>query len=220
MNDIRTYQQMDKFTVPPGFRGRSAVYVQLWWLVQSSLFALSPQVLYRWRVWLLRLFGAKIGKGVIIRPSVRITYPWKLTIGDHCHIGDHAELYSLGEIEIGDCAVVSQRSYICTGSHDYTSPTFDIYAKKIVIESEAWVATDVFVAPGVRIGHGAVVGARSSVFSDVPAGMICYGSPARVAGKRIMQGKQVATSAISSSRLEGTRGSASSSPVQGVRQHD
>lgn len=189
MEPIRSYQRMDQFKVPSGFRGRSAVYVQLWWFVQSSLFALSPQVMYRWRVWLLRLFGAKIGKGVIIRPSVRITYPWKLTVGDFCHIGDHVELYSLGEIEIGDCAVVSQRSYICTGSHDYRSPTFDIYAKKIVIESEAWIATDVFVAPGIRIGHGAVVGARSSVFNDVPPRSICIGSPAKVVGERIMRDK-------------------------------
>ena len=79
------------------------------------------------------------------------------------------------------------RSYICTGSHDYTSPTFDIYAEKIVIESEAWVATDVFVAPGVLIGSGAVVGARSSVFNNVPPGVVYVGTPARFVGTRIMK---------------------------------
>jgi putative colanic acid biosynthesis acetyltransferase WcaF len=177
---------MDQFRVPPGFRGRSAVYTQLWWIVQSTLFGLSPQVFYGWRRWLLRLFGASIGKGVFLRPSVRVTYPWKLKVGDHCHIGDEVVLYTLGEIEIGDCAVVSQRSYICTGSHDYTSPTFDIYAKKIVIEAEAWVASDVFVAPGVVIGSGAVVGARSSVFTNVPPGDIYLGTPARFVSKRTM----------------------------------
>ena len=186
-NAERRYQRMDKFRVPPGFRGRSAIYTQLWWIVQSTFFGMSPQVFFGWRRWLLRLFGARIGKGVFLRPSVRVTYPWKLKIGDHCHIGDGVVLYTLGEIEIGDCAVVSQRSYICTGSHDFTSPTFDIYAKKIVIEAEAWVATDVFVAPGVRIGNGAVVGARSSVFSDVPPGAIYVGSPARLAGTRTMK---------------------------------
>jgi len=163
------------------------VFTQLWWMVQSTLFGVSPQAFYGWRRWLLRSFGAKIGKGVFLRPSVRVTYPWKLTVGDHCHIGDEVVLYTLGEIEIGDCAVVSQRSYICTGSHDYTSPTFDIYAKKIVIESEAWVASDVFVAPGVRIGTGAVVGARSSVFTDVPPGVIYVGTPARFVSKRTMK---------------------------------
>lgn len=183
----RKYQQLDQFRVPPGFRGRSAINVQLWWLVQATLFAWSPQVLYGWRRWLLRLFGAKIGKKTIIRSSVRIPYPWKLRIGDYCHIGQDVDLYTYGEIEIGDCAVVSQRSYICAGSHDHTSPTFDLVAQMIVIESEAWLATDVFVGPGVRIGHGAVVGARSSVFHDIPPASIAVGNPARVIGERRMK---------------------------------
>jgi putative colanic acid biosynthesis acetyltransferase WcaF len=178
---------MELFKVPPGFRGRSRIFVQLWWLVQSTLFAMSPQVMYGWRACLLRLFGARIGKGTIIRPSVKIPYPWKLSIGDHCHIGDEAHLYTFAEIEIGDCTVISQRSYLCTGSHDYSSPTFDLIAKKIVIESEAWVATDVFVAPGVTIGHGAVIGARSSVFHDIPPAVVAVGTPARVVGERRMQ---------------------------------
>lgn len=183
----RRFQQMDRFQVPTGFRGRSKLSVQLWWLVHATLFAMSPQVMYGWRAGLLRLFGAKVGKGTIIRPSVKIPYPWKLTVGDHCHIGDEVHLYTYGEIEIGDCAVVSQRSYLCAGSHDYTSPTFDIVAKKIVIGSEAWVATDVFVAPGVTIGNGAVVGARSSVFHDIPPAAIAVGTPARVVGERKMR---------------------------------
>ncbi|RMD58918.1 colanic acid biosynthesis acetyltransferase WcaF, partial [Candidatus Parcubacteria bacterium] len=153
--------------------------VQLWWLVQGTLFALSPQALYGWRRFLLRLFGAKIGKKVLIRPSARITYPWKVRIGDYSWIGDHVELYSLGEIVIGSHVVISQRSYLCTGAHDYEKESFDIYAKKIVIEDEVWIATDVFVAPGVRIGRGAVIGARSSVFAEMPEAMICIGSPAR-----------------------------------------
>ena len=181
------YQQLEHFRVPPGFRGRSKICVQLWWVVQATLFALSPQTMYGWRAWLLRLFGARVGKRTIIRPTVKIPYPWKLTIGDYSHIGDEVHLYTYGVIEIGDRVVVSQRSYICTGSHDYTSPTFDLLAKKIVIEAEAWVALDVFVAPGVTIGRGAVVGARSSVFHDVPPGTISIGTPAKVVGQRTMR---------------------------------
>jgi len=184
---IREYQRMDQFRVPRGFRGRSKAYVQLWWLVQSTLFAMSPQGMYGWRRWLLRLFGARIGKRTIIRPTVKTTYPWKLKIGDHCHIGDDVQLYTLGEIEIGDCAVVSQRSYICTGTHNHTSPTFDLVARKIVIGPEVWLATDVFVAPGITVGRGAVVGARSSVFNDIPPGVIAVGTPAKVIGEREMK---------------------------------
>lgn len=172
-------QNLSKFSLPTGFRGRNALLVQLWWIVQKTFFRLSPQFLYGWRRCILRFFGAKIGKNVIIRPSVNITYPWKLTIGDNSWVGDDVSLYSLGEIIIGENAVVSQRSYLCTGSHDYKSEKFDIYAQTIIIEDEAWVATDCFIAPGVTIGKGAVIGARSSVYKDMPEGMICLGSPAK-----------------------------------------
>jgi putative colanic acid biosynthesis acetyltransferase WcaF len=173
------FQNLGAFKLPAGFRGRSVIVVQLWWLAQSTLFACSPQPFYGWRRYLLRLFGASIGKNVIIRPSVRVTYPWKLQIGDNSWIGDNVELYTLGEIEIGSDVVISQRSYICTGSHDYKKDTFDIYAEKITIKDQAWLATDVYVAPGITIGKGTVIGARSSVFKDLPSEMICIGEPAK-----------------------------------------
>jgi len=140
--------------------------------------------MYGWRNALLRMFGAEIGVGVMLRPTVRITYPWKLKIGDYAWVGDFAELYNLGDIEIGANAVVSQNSYICTGSHDHMAPTFDIYAKPIVIGPEAWIAADVFVGPGVRVGRGAVIGARSTLLSDAPEMMIMAGSPAKVVRPR------------------------------------
>jgi putative colanic acid biosynthesis acetyltransferase WcaF len=179
------YQKLDEFKIPANFRGRNAVVVQFWWIIQASLFACSPQFAYKWRNFLLRGFGAKIGSNVIIRPSVKVTYPWKLKIGDNAWVGDNVDLYTLGEISIGRGAVVSQRSYLCTGSHDHAAEAFDIYAKPIVIEDEAWVATDVFIAPGITIGKGAVIGARSSVFKNMPAGMICIGNPAKPFKKRL-----------------------------------
>lgn len=178
------YQQLNQFSLPPGFRGRGAVVVQLWWIVQGVLFRPSPQFLYGWRRFLLRLFGAKIGKGVIVRPSVSITYPWKLTIDDYAWVGDDVDLYTLGEIEIGKNSVVSQRSYLCTGSHDFEDLSFAIYAKKITIKEECWLATDVFVAPGVTIGKGAVVGARSSVFKTIDGGKVYMGTPVKVVKER------------------------------------
>ena len=141
--------------------------------------------MYGWRRSLLRIFGAKIGRNVIIRPSTQITYPWKLTIGDYSWIGDEVVLYSLGDIVIGSNSVISQRSYICTGTHDYTSSNFSIYAQKITIGDKCWLATDVYVAPGVTINDNTVVGARSSVFKDLPKGKICLGSPAKPIKSRI-----------------------------------
>jgi putative colanic acid biosynthesis acetyltransferase WcaF len=172
-------QKLNRFTLPENFRGRSKIQVQLWWIVNSIFFNLSPQVFYGWRRVLLRLFGANIGKHVLIRPTAQITYPWKVTIGDHSWIGDYVTLYSLGNIEIGKNVVISQKSYLCTGSHDPTDVTFRIWQKPIIIEDEAWIATDVYVGPGVLIGRGSVIGARSSVFKDMPAGMVCLGNPAK-----------------------------------------
>lgn len=175
----RSYQKLSLFEIPVGFRGRPGWYIQLWWLVQACFFKTSPQFMYGWRRWLLRSFGAEVGKGVKLRPSVHTQFPWKIRIGDHSWIGDGVVLYSLAEIEIGANAVISQRSYLCTGSHDYRLESFPIYAHKISIADECWLATDVYVAPKVTIGRGTVVGARSSVFHDLPAGIVAIGTPAK-----------------------------------------
>ena len=179
MSQSRQYQDLSTFRMPPGFRGRSRFQVQLWWLVQGLFFHPSPQVWYGFRRGLLRLFGARVGKHVLVRPTAWITYPWKVSLGDYAWIGDEVVLYSLGKIEIGAHTVISQRSYLCAGTHDYTRPSFDISAPPIHIGEQVWLAADVFVGPGVSIGDGAVVGARSSVFHDLPAGMVCLGSPAQ-----------------------------------------
>lgn len=182
------YQDLARFTVPPGFRGRPSWFVQLWWVVDALLFRPSPQVMYGWRRTLLRLFGAQVGDGAIIRPSARVTYPWKVTIGEHAWIGDDVTLYSLGQIEIGAHSVISQKSYLCAGDHDHLEPDFAIRGRRIRIGTQVWVASDVFIAPGVTIADGAVVGARSTVIHDLPAAMICIGNPARPIKRRVMHG--------------------------------
>jgi putative colanic acid biosynthesis acetyltransferase WcaF len=175
----RPVQDLAAFQVPAHFRGRPAWFVQLWWVVHATLFRWSPQVFFCWRRFLVRLFGGTVGKGVLIRPTANITYPWKVSIGNFSWIGDDVTLYSLGEIQIGNNVVISQRSYLCTGSHEMESPAFEITARPIVIEDEAWIATDVFVSPGVRVGHGAVVGVRSTVLQDLPPMLVYVGTPAK-----------------------------------------
>jgi putative colanic acid biosynthesis acetyltransferase WcaF len=181
------YQDLSRFQVPADFRGKPAWQVQLWWLVQSTFFQLSPQFMYNWRNWLLRLFGAKIGKDVKIRSSARITYPWKLSVGDYSWVGDECDLYTLGKIRIGKNVAIAHRVYICTGTHDYQKVNFEILSNDVTIEDEVWIPNDVFIAPGVTIGRGAVIGARSTVLEDMPAGMICYGYPARPVKPREMK---------------------------------
>ncbi|MCK1675315.1 WcaF family extracellular polysaccharide biosynthesis acetyltransferase [Bradyrhizobium sp. 150] len=179
------FQDLSRSKVPPGFRGRSGLTVLVWQTVQQTLFAWSPQPAYGWRRWLLRLFGADVGKGVLVRPTVRVTYPWKVKLGDYCWIGDNAELYSLGPIGVGANSVVSQRCYICAATHDYTDITFPLVAKPVVIEREVWIAADCFIAPGVTVGVGAIVGARSTVLVDVLPANIVAGNPIKKIGDRL-----------------------------------
>lgn len=182
------FQDLTQFKTPPGFRGRSAAIVQLWWIVQATLFRTSPQFLYGWRRFLLKLFGARIGEGVLVRPTARIVYPWKLTVGDHSWIGDFAEIYCLGPIIIGRNAVVSQYAYLCTGSHNIRTVGFDIFAKTITVEDGAWVAAGAFVHPGITIGRGSVVGARAVVMTDTEPMGIYVGDPARKISERSIEG--------------------------------
>lgn len=179
------FQDLSIFRLPKNFRGRSAFVVQLWWFVQSTLFQCSPQFAYGFRNWLLRLFGAKIGINVIVRPSVKITYPWNVAIGNYSWVGDDVVLYSLGEIVIGENSVVSQKSYLCAADHDYLKEDFPIRDRKIIVGDQVWIAADVFIAPGVTVASGAVIGARSSVFRDMPEGMVCYGYPCKPIKPRI-----------------------------------
>nr|WP_174762965.1 hormogonium polysaccharide biosynthesis acetyltransferase HpsU [Anabaena sp. UHCC 0187] len=160
-------------------RGRPSWYVLFWWLVQAIAFPLTPQPLNILRCSLLRLFGARIGKGVLIRPTARFTYPWKVSIGDYSWVGDDVVFYSLDQINIGEHCVISQKSYLCTGSHDIQDPAFGLKTASITIGNGAWVAADCFVAPGVHIGSNAVIGTRSSVFANMPPGQVCWGNPCR-----------------------------------------
>lgn len=169
--------ELNKFVLPKNFRGKNIAVVQLWWFVEGTLFKFSPQFMYPWRRFLLRIFGAKIGKKVIIRPSVKITYPWKVVIGDYSWIGDNVELYSLGNITIGSNTVISQKSYLCTGSHDYNALDFAIFQNPIVIGNSCWIATDVFIAPGVELNDEVVIGARSSVYKSISEKGIYKGNP-------------------------------------------
>lgn len=183
------HQDLSRFRLPDGFRGRSALWVQIWWLVQATLFRASPQFAYGFRRSILRFFGARIGHRVLIRPSARITYPWKVAIGQGSWVGDNVVLYSLGNIEIGSNSVISQRSYLCAADHDYRIVEFPIRARPVHIGDQVWVGTDVFVGPGVCIGSGAVIGARSSVFKNMPSEMVCVGSPCLPVKERATAGK-------------------------------
>lgn len=145
---------------------------------------LSPRPMFGWRRWVLRAFGAKVGRHVHVYPTAKIYMPWNVEIGDWAAIGEDALLYSLGRITIGPEVTISHRAHICAGSHDLNDPALPLIKPPIVLRAKAWICTDAFIGPGVTIGEGAVVGARAVVMRDVPAAQIVAGNPARPIGER------------------------------------
>lgn len=185
--DAESWVNLRQYDSSQHERSRHSLVVILWWLVQGVLFPLSLHNFNGFRVWLLRLFGAKIGKGVVIRPSARFIYPWKIAIGDYSWIGDDVVLYSVDRINIGCNCVVSQKSYLCTASHDFTDANFSLITAPISIGNGVWIATDCFVAAGVAIGANSIIGARSSVFRNIPAEKIAWGSPCKPHRARVIK---------------------------------
>ena len=181
--EARRYQDLARFKGTA--RGGAAWRAQLWWLFQAVFVLHTPQYMFAWRRLALILFGAKIGKRVLIRPGVRVTYPWNLTMGDYVWIGDNVTLYSVAEISIGSHSCISQESYLCAGTHDYREVSFPFVSAPIRIAEECWIAARVFIGPGVEVGHAAVIGAGSIVTTNVEAETIVVGNPAKFVGKRI-----------------------------------
>ena len=159
----------------------------IWWFADKLLFRPVPRHIKGWHSFLLRLFGAKIGKGVCLYNSAKIAIPWMLELDDYSVVGDRVTLYSLGKIHIGTHTILSQGAHICAGTHDYTDRLMPLLRKPIRIGNGCWICAEAFVGPNTNIGDMTVVGARSVVVSDLPEGMICAGNPCKVIKPRIMR---------------------------------
>ena len=154
------------------------------WGACRPLYRYSPRLAWGWRRWLLRLFGAKVGKHVHIHPSATVFIPWHLEIGDWSSVGFDALIYNLGMVTIGERVTISQRAHLCAGSHDYRLPTMPLLKVPITLEADVWICADAFVGPGVRVGRGAIVGARSVAVRAIDPREIVAGNPARKIGMR------------------------------------
>jgi putative colanic acid biosynthesis acetyltransferase WcaF len=149
------------------------------WALVQPLFRLSPRPLWGWRRAILKLFSAEVGAQAHIYPTVRITMPWNVRIGDYAAIGDRTILYALGSINIGDRVTISQGTHLCAGTHDWRRADMPLLKPPIHISDDAWICADAFIGPGVTIGAFAIVGARSVVTKDVLPSSIVVGNPAR-----------------------------------------
>jgi putative colanic acid biosynthesis acetyltransferase WcaF len=150
-----------------------------WGLAWLLLCRFTPPQLHSWRRLVLRLFGARIGKGARVHASVRIWLPANLEIGERALIGPGAIVYNQGRIVIGARSVISQRAHLCASSHDISDPHFQLVVRPITIGAGCWIAAEAFVGPGVRVGDGAVIGARAALFSDAEPGGVYSGNPAQ-----------------------------------------
>jgi putative colanic acid biosynthesis acetyltransferase WcaF len=147
----------------------------------------TPRQAMPWRALILRAFGADIGYGAMIYGSVSIWLPSHLVVEDNATIGPRANIYSMAMIRIGPRAIVSQRAHLCSGTHDHRDPHFQLKAKEIVIGEDAWIATEAFVGPGVKVGAGAVLGARGCAFEDLEPWTVYLGNPAQAVANRVIR---------------------------------
>ena len=166
-------------------RGASRFKECLWVLVRCLFFAPAwpwPSAL---RVFWLRRFGARIGRGVVIRSRVNIHFPWRLTVGNHVWIGEEVFILNLAPVTLADHVCVSQRAFLCTGTHDYRSPTFDLITRPIQVETGAWLGAASLVGPGVTVGSQALLAAGAVAMARLEPDTIYRGNPAVKVKRRV-----------------------------------
>jgi putative colanic acid biosynthesis acetyltransferase WcaF len=177
---------LSRYTTGRFDRGAGVVTEGLWLVVSFILFRLCPFSFSGLKCAVLRLFGAKIGQGVTLKPQVKITFPWKLTVGNHVWLGEECWLLNLEPIVIGNNVCISQRAFLCTGSHDFKSPTFDLITRPIKLEDGAWIGAGAWIGPGVTVGSQAVLTAQSVASKDLEADGVYRGNPAELVKQRVI----------------------------------
>ena len=172
-------------------KGRSVFVIGLWHFIGSPIVRSNLIPVSAIKCMWLRLFGARIGRGVYAKPGLRVKFPWYLTIGDHCWLGEDAWIDNLAPVTIGSHVCVSQAAYLCTGNHDWSTPNMKLFRRPIVLEDGSWVGARATVCPGVTLHAGAVAAAGSVVLKDIPAYEIWGGNPAVYLRNRVL-GEKVA----------------------------
>ena len=178
---------LSRFTTGGFERGAGTLKELCWLVVSRVLFQWCPVCLSPLKRTVLRWFGSSVGCGVVIKPEVKITFPWKLTLGDHVWLGEECWLLNLAPITVANHVCISQRAFLCTGNHDYKSPTFDLITKPIQVEVGAWVGAGAFVGPGVTVGSHAVLTAGSVAVKDLEPYGIYQGNPAVRVKERVIR---------------------------------
>lgn len=182
--DQRPYQDLQRYRPARGYsRGRSAAVTAIWIIVDALLVSSWLPGSWHRRI-VLRAFGADIGRGVVIKPRTRVKFPWKLKVGNHSWIGESVWIDNLASVLIGENACLSQGVYVCTGSHDWSRPGFDLIVKPIHVGDGAWIAAGAVVGPGVQVGSGAVLAIGSVATTHLNSNSVYRGNPAEKVADR------------------------------------
>lgn len=181
---VKPLCDLSAFRNPEYEPGRGFIVRTMWFYCSLLVFESGWFPVSGLKAKILRLFGAKIGRDVVFKPHVRIKYPWRLSIGDHCWIGQDVWIDNIEDVSIGSHVCVSQGSYFCTGSHDHRSPYFALLAKPIVVEDGAWVGARSLLLGGVVLHANSIAAAGSVVVKSVPPARIVGGNPAKEIGTR------------------------------------
>lgn len=166
---------------------KSKILRELWnvsWMMFGKWTPEHSRLFNKWRVLLLKIFGAKIGKGCVVKSSCEVWQPWNLTMGDYVALSENVVCYTVDKITIGSQTTVSRDAFICCASHDVTSPIMELTYAPITIGSNAWIAARSIIMPGRKVGDGAVVAAGGVVIHDVEPWTIVGGNPAKFISKR------------------------------------
>jgi putative colanic acid biosynthesis acetyltransferase WcaF len=169
---------------------KTEYFGRILWSFFLLFFRYSPRVFFEWRNFILRIFGAKIGKNVHIYPSAIIYLPWNLKIGDESSIGEWTLIYNLGKVDIGSRSTISHRAHLCAGTHQYSRSNLPLMRLPIKIGDEAWICSDSFIGPNVNIGKGAIVGAAAVIMKSVKPMQIVAGNPAKFVKMRKIKNKK------------------------------
>jgi putative colanic acid biosynthesis acetyltransferase WcaF len=174
----------------PSFPLSNRLLRACWMLTWAVLASWTPPPLRAWRRLLLRSFGATMGAGSDVRGTARVWYPPHLHMEERALVGPHVNCYNMAPIRIGKGAIVSQGAHLCAGSHDISSPAFQLVTRPITIGAQAWIAAEAFVGPGVDVGEGVVLGARSVAFRSLEPWGVYAGNPATRIKQRVMRERQ------------------------------
>jgi putative colanic acid biosynthesis acetyltransferase WcaF len=183
-NSYNISKNINHYTEPSfSLSNRSKRFI--WNIFKCTIFKYSPRTFHQFRITILKLFGARVGKYCRVYNTTQIWAPWNLIMGNYVNIAEDVKVYNIAKIKIGDFSIISQGTFLCTGSHDYNSKNFQLYAKSIIIKKNIWICAETFVHPGVTIEDGVVIGARSVVTKTIKNKWSVYsGNPAKYKTKR------------------------------------